>query len=110
MNGGLIATIVSLVSIVIAFLLGRRDVKSTEALRNEVAQSKTEARSNGIETASARVASEAVSRLFEAEAERRLTDADISQRLQYASTDEEVFKLAQIMAERAAERIERNKR
>lgn len=107
MNNGLIATIIGILSVLFAFLLGKKSTKDTESLKDQVAQSQSEANAKGIEKASARVAAEAVSRLFKAEEERRLTDAEITQRLNSAKTDEDVFKLAQILTERAAERINR---
>lgn len=109
MSNGLIATIIGIVSVLLSFLLGKKAMKTENELKEQVAESKSESIAKGIETASARVAAEAVSDLFKAEEERKLTDVEITQRLASASSDEDVFKLAQIMAERAAERINRKK-
>lgn len=113
MSNGLIATVVSLLSILFAFLLGKVGQKEKDSLRDQVAQSEARAESQKVETASARKAAEVVSSISQGNVERELSNSEIAHKLSDAALYEDVdkiYELAGILSDRAAERIKRNTR
>lgn len=109
---GLIATVIAMLGLLASWLMGRSSQKKTEELKTQVANSESKAKAQEIETSSARKTAEVVSSISKAETERELTSEDFARKLSEAAASNEVdkvFELAGLMAERAANRINRTK-